>query len=141
MTRKFLFIFVLALVLSCSAATFFGLFFMGAVGGTMMGVAPQTTFSLIRPYICPDGSQVAYETIQQSYHKPGEGIPLVECVAVDGERTDVTVTAISKALGLSFLIGFILAFIVLFIVIIIIAYAFPPLFERLIVKFKNRIKR
>jgi hypothetical protein len=101
-------------------AGFFALITAGAIGGVAMGVAPEFTFRQVASLICPEGSRLAYDSIQRSYHAPGESEPIVECIREDGTTQDALLRAIFIVLGVTFLGIFLITFLGLLIPIEII---------------------
>ena len=94
----------------------------GALGGVAMGVAPERTFRLTEGLLCADDARLEYFSIRRSYHRPGEGEPHVECVAVDGTRQDVLLKAILVVLLMAFTAVFVSAFLALLIPFSLAAY-------------------
>jgi hypothetical protein len=102
--RNILLIQLIGFLVVCGCAGFFALIGFGIIGGVSMGVMPNPTFKLVEGVICPEGSTLEYYEKTYSYHEPGEVEPHVECVAPNGERSDVTLPAIGIVLGGSFLL-------------------------------------
>lgn len=94
---------VIGVIIVCIASSFIALISFGAIGGVTIASAPEETFRYVAPYTCPNG-EMEYQQFQASYNRPGEYSIIVECVAPDGTRTDITGTSITYAL-----IGFYLA--------------------------------
>lgn len=94
---------ILGLIIVCIASSFIALISFGAIGGVTMASAPEQTFQYVTPLTCPDGV-MEYEQYQASYNRPGEYSVVVECIAPDGTRTDITGASIFYAL-----VGFYLA--------------------------------
>ena len=97
--RKRLGLILGSLVLAAGIAGFIALILFGMIGGVAMGVAPQATFGLAAPLLCPAGSAMEYHSVVRSYHRPGESEPHLECVATNGERNDVLGNAIVLVLA------------------------------------------
>ena len=97
-------------VLVGAIAGFIALILFGAIGGVAMGVAPEPTFTLVKDFICPDGT-INYYDVQRSYHRPGESEPHVECIGADGQSEDVLPEAIFTVLGLTFAGVFLIIFV------------------------------
>src|SRR5262245_37374060 len=120
------------LLIVCIASTFIALISFGGIGGVTIASAPEKTFQFVAPVTCPNG-EVAYSEYTASYHRPGEKGVVVECVAADGTRTDITGTSILYAL-----IGFYLAcFLPLCIPGGLVALIFPTFFLRFRPKNRN----
>jgi hypothetical protein len=79
----------------------------GGVGGVTLGVAPNFSIGLVAPLVCPLGTQAQYTAVHNSYDRPGQSTPLVECVSSTGTRNDVT--------GLAILAFFVVAIAVVFV--------------------------
>ena len=94
---------IIGLIIVCVASAFLALTAFGAIGGVTMASAPEQTFQYVAPYTCPNGT-MEVQKFQASYHRPGEYSIIVECVASDGTRTDITGASIGYAL-----VGFYLA--------------------------------
>ena len=105
-------------------AGFLALITAGGIGGVAIGVAPEFTFGQVEGLICPPGSTLAYDSVQRSYHEPGESEPIVECVREDGTAQDALLRAIFIVLGVTFLGVFLIAFLGLLIPIEIIVLIF-----------------
>ena len=101
-------------------AGFLALITAGGIGGVAIGVAPEFTFRQVEDLICPAGTTLAYDSVQRSYHEPGESEPIVECVREDGTAQDALLRAIFIVLGVTFLAIFLIAFLGLLIPIEII---------------------
>ncbi len=91
-------------------AGFLALITAGGIGGVAIGVAPEFTFRQVEGLICPAGTTLAYDSVQRSYHEPGESEPIVECVREDGTSQDALLRAIMIVLGVAFLGIFLIAF-------------------------------
>jgi len=89
---------VIGLLIVCFASSFIALVSFGAIGGVTMATAPEQTFQYAAPYTCPDGT-MEVQKFQASYHRPGEYSIIVECVAADGSRSDITGASIGYALA------------------------------------------
>lgn len=89
---------LIGLVIVCVASSFIALVSFGAIGGVTMASAPEETFQYVTPFTCPDGT-MEYQQYQASYNRPGEYSIVVECVAPDGTRTDITGASIGYALA------------------------------------------
>lgn len=79
----------------------------GGVGGVTLGVAPNFSIGLVAPLVCPLGTHAQYTALHNSYDRPGQSTPLVECVSSSGTRRDVT--------GLAILAFFVLAIAAVFV--------------------------
>ena len=109
------------LVVIGAMAGFCALISMGGIGGTAMGVAPEFSFGLVEAIVCPEGTLDVYSE-QQSYHRPGESEPHVECVSADGSREDVLIPAILAVLGSTFAIAFVVFFVPVFLPLAVLAW-------------------
>ncbi len=89
---------IIGLIIVCVASGFIALVSFGAIGGVTMASAPEQTFQYVAPFTCPNGT-VEYQQYRASYNRPGEYSIIVECVAADGSRTDITGKAIFYALA------------------------------------------
>ena len=94
-----------ALLFACGVAAFCGLIFSGTVGGVAIGAAPNFSFGLVEPLVCPEGSELAYQEFRRSFDAPGEAEPDVACVNPDGETQDVLLRSMGVVFGLMFLAG------------------------------------
>ncbi len=91
-------------------AGFLAFVISAAAGGVAMGVAPVFTFRQVEGWVCPEGTYLEYDSIQRSYHEPGESEPIVECVSEDGSRQDRLLQAILAVWGFLFLGIFLIIF-------------------------------
>ncbi len=89
---------IIGLIIVCVASSFIALVSFGAIGGVTMASAPEQTFQYVAPLTCPDGT-MEYQQYQASYNRPGEYSIIVECIAPDGTRTDITGASIGYALA------------------------------------------
>src|ERR1700687_4884989 len=69
------------------------------LGGPTLGLAPQFSVGLVAPLICPSGGRVQYTALHQSYQRPGQSTPPVECWAADGTHHDITIQSIFTFFG------------------------------------------
>ena len=114
---------LVVILLVGSIAGFTALISFGAIGGVAMGIAPDSTFSLIEGIVCPEGTSLKYYQIKRSYHEPGESEPHVECIeAGQVVSEDVLPEAVLVVLGLSFAGVFLAVFVPVFIILAIIAF-------------------
>ena len=89
---------IIGLIIVCIASSFIALVSFGAIGGVTMASAPEQTFQYVTPFTCPDGV-MEYQQYQASYNRPGEYSVVIECVAPDGSRKDITGASIVYALA------------------------------------------
>jgi hypothetical protein len=61
--------------------------------------------------VCPIGGRVQYTALHQSYQRPGQSTPQVECYAPDGTHHDVTGQAILTFFGAAFGVVFVPVFV------------------------------
>jgi hypothetical protein len=108
-TGKF-FIQIGIILLIALFAGFLAFVISAAASGIAMGVAPVFTFRQVEGWVCPEGTRLEYDSIQRSYHEPGESEPIVECVSVDGSRQDRLLQAILAVWGFTFLGVFLIIF-------------------------------
>jgi hypothetical protein len=79
----------------------------GACGGVSMAVAPDATFAAVGPLVCSGDSRVKYSSSHESYQRPGQSTPHIECVG-RGRRADVTAVAVLTVLAALFCCFFVL---------------------------------
>jgi hypothetical protein len=84
------------------------------LGGPTLGLAPQFSVDLVAPLICPGGGRLQYMAFHQSYQRPGESTPHVECWASDGTHRDDTVQAIFTFFGAVAAVVFVPVFLITF---------------------------
>ena len=94
---------IIGIVIVCMISTFIALVSFGGIAGVAMASSSEQIFQLAAPLSCPNGT-VNFEEYTASYNRPGESNFYVECIAVDGTTTDITLQSIGYAL-----LGFYLA--------------------------------
>jgi hypothetical protein len=102
---------LVALFGACGIAGFAALTLGGAVGGVVIGVAPERVLTLAEGLICPEGTSLEFSSVRRSYHRPGESEPHVECVGQDGSRQDALAKAILVVIVGAFATVFLAAFV------------------------------
>lgn len=91
---------------------FFALVTAATFGAPLLAMQPEWTLGLVEGVVCPEGSELEFEAVRQSWHRPGEYTPVVSCVAADGSRLEGReMRGIFAVLGGAFLICFIPLFV------------------------------
>jgi hypothetical protein len=116
---------IIGIIVVCMISAFIALVSFGGIAGVGMATKTEQVFGLVAPLACPNGT-MKYEQYTASYNEPGESNFYVECVAADGNKTDITLKSIGIAMA-----GFYLAcFLPLCIPGGLIALIVPPIFLR-----------
>jgi hypothetical protein len=103
---------LLVLAVVATAIGFFALVTAATFGAPLLAMQPEWTLGLVEGAVCPQGSELEFEAVRQSWHRPGEYTPNVSCVAADGSRLEGReARAIFAALGGAFLICFVPLFV------------------------------
>lgn len=111
----------LALV-AAGGVAMFAIIMAAAIGGAAIGVAPEWSFGLVKPVICPGESRLHYYSIERSYHEPGESEPHLECISDDGQNQDVLLAGIAAVVVGTFLLFFGLSFIAIYLPLAVLAF-------------------
>lgn len=91
---------------------FFALVTAATFGAPLTAMAPEFTLGLVDGFVCPEGTELEFEAVRQSWHRPGEYTPEVTCVGADGTRLEGrAMRALFTVLGGAFLICFVPLFV------------------------------
>jgi len=89
------------------------LIFAGTIMGVSAGAAPEASFRLVGPVVCPPGTEIEYAEGGESSYLGDDGLYhsghslSISCVGADGARSeDKTLAAIGALFGLYFLACF-----------------------------------
>lgn len=105
------------------------LIFAGTIMGVSAGAAPEVSFRLVGPVVCPSGTELEYAEGSESSYLGDDGLYhsgtsfSLSCVGADGVRSeDKTLAAIGALFGLYFLICFVPLFLPLAVVLFILVH-------------------
>lgn len=97
---------IIGLIIAWCLAAFMALTSFGVVAGLTVAFAPEESFKLVAPLVCPDGT-LDYQEYHASYNRPGENEFNVGCIYADGTRQDITLQALGYVTALSYLACFV----------------------------------
>lgn len=105
------------------------LIFAGTIMGVSAGTAPEASFRLVGPVVCPSGMEIEYREGGESSYLGDDGLRhsgtsfSLNCIGADGTRSeDKTLAAIGALFGLYFLICFVPLFLPLAVILFILVH-------------------
>jgi hypothetical protein len=105
------------------------LIFAGTIMGVSAGVAPESSFHLVGPVVCPSGSEIEYDEGGESSYLGDDGLYhsgtsfSLSCVGADGTRSEgKELAAIGALFGLYFLVCFAPLFIPIALILFILVH-------------------